>query len=106
MGMKSNTRCLLIHGDELCLWHIEMYSFLFFFFFFSMAHGDWRWTDLSIQLIHITLPQENFDAPRWTATAFSDKSSVIGSHVGNDLVNHFNLKQAKQLGEEVSKAIN
>lgn len=60
---------------------------------FKTYHEDFHCFKLSIQLIHITLPKENFDAAWWTTTAFSYKRSIIGSHVCNNLVYHFDLQQ-------------
>lgn len=59
----------------------------------NVTQDDVRWCNLSIQVIHITLPKENLDASGWTATAFSNKSSIIGGHMSNNLVNHFDLQQ-------------
>lgn len=59
----------------------------------NVTQDDVRWCNLSIQVIHITLPKENLDASGWTATAFSNKGSIISSHMSNNLVNHFDLQQ-------------
>lgn len=48
-------------------------------------------SNLGIQIIHVTLSNKHFYAPRWTTTTFGNKYSVIGRHVRYNLVNHFNL---------------
>lgn len=66
---------------------------------FKYMHNKGR-MKLTVQGIHVALSEENFDASWWTAVAFSDDCSVVGSHVSNDLVDHFNLEE---LGKNVSK---
>lgn len=64
---------------------------------FLVPHERWFSSCNShVHFIKITLSEENFDATRWATAAFSNKRSIIGGHVGDNLVNHLNLQRPQK----------